>query len=435
MPTASQPPAPFPRDPALDGFRGFAVLLVFLFHYGGGLRAHNPLLRALGYLTQAGWIGVDLFFALSGFLITGLLAADLLSVPSEADSVLHYQRPLRSFYARRALRILPLYLAALLACAAAARVTGASLPDLKPLLIYATFLQNLPPLLQSALHTPPPLPVFHLWSLAVEEQFYLLWPFALLAARTPRRALHLSVWIFAASCLFRAAIFAPPLFSWASAGSFATFLPSRAGALALGSALALYRGRAAPCPVTVSHDALAVAANPSTPAPVLSVRTVQSPGTRSPRQRFTATSQPVLLFALAASLALIVLTASRTHSFLLNSRSSFVFLLPAADLFSAALVALTLKPNLLRTGLSTRPLVFLGRISYGFYVMHILLEPLFDRLGGFLSHADSGFAYQTARLLCALPLTTAAAWLSFTVFETPFLRLKHRFSRGPFHPG
>ena len=61
------------RDPALDGLRGVAILLVFIFHYGGGLRSAHPLVRALGYFTETGWTGVILFFALSGFLITGSL--------------------------------------------------------------------------------------------------------------------------------------------------------------------------------------------------------------------------------------------------------------------------------------------------------------------------------------------------------------------------
>ncbi len=429
MPTPPQPSAepPSRRDPALDGVRGVAVLLVFLFHYGGGLRAHNPLLRALGYLTQAGWMGVHVFFALSGFLITGLLADALFTGPPIPNLQARAGAPglasetwvsgqpqqqgkranvrldaLRNFYARRALRILPLYFAALLACAVAALLTGATLPQLEPLLVYALFLQNLPPLLNAALHTPPPLPVFHLWSLAVEEQFYLLWPFALIAARTPRRALLLSLYTFVASCLFRLVVFAPHLLPWPTANSFATFLPTRAGALVLGSALALYRRL------------------PKEPASaVLPTDAERRLGTHG------------VSLAAIASLILIVITALQTHSLLLSNRPAFLFLLPAADVLSAALVAVALAPNLLRSVLNTRPLVFLGGISYGFYVFHILLEPVFDHLGSLTTHTNSGFAYQAARLVVALPLTTLAAWLSFTLLEQPFLRLKRRYPRNP----
>ncbi len=459
MPTPPQPQAaPPPRDPALDGLRGLAVLLVFLFHYGGGLHAHNPLLRAFGYVTEAGWIGVEFFFALSGYLITGLLADSLLIPPPPTgdrgtlspptkpgapgpDSGTWVSAPLqnrapstatnhpvfRNFYARRALRILPLYLAALLACAAAALLTGATFPQLQPLPIYVAFLQNLPPLLNSALHAPPPLPVFHLWSLAVEEQFYLLWPLALFAARTPRRALGLSLVIFTTSCLFRAILFAPDLFSWATANSFATFLPTRAGALALGSALALYC-RLHLETISVPPPVISTAMPPHT---VISTEAKRSGETSTVRLwGAKCPSQFLALLTTATALSLILLAALHTHTLLLNTRTAFLVTLPAADLLSVAVVALALHPNLLRSALSTAPFTFLGRISYGFYVLHILLEPLFDRLGTLLTHSHAGFGYQTARLLTALPITTAAATLSFYLLELPFLRRKRRFPRG-----
>ena len=83
--------------------------MVFVFHYGGGLQSSHHSVRILGYLTQTGWIGVVLFFALSGFLITGGLWDSLQDAPTHKLAVL------RNFYVRRALRILPLYFAALLA--------------------------------------------------------------------------------------------------------------------------------------------------------------------------------------------------------------------------------------------------------------------------------------------------------------------------------
>ena len=74
-----------------------------------------------------------------------------------------------------------------------------------------------------------------------------------------------------------------------------------------------------------------------------------------------------------------------------------------------------------------RPLRTLGRISYGFYVFHILLEPYFDGIGSLLTHTTRGMAYQTVRLLVAFPVSVAVASVSYYALERPFLRLKRRF--------
>jgi peptidoglycan/LPS O-acetylase OafA/YrhL len=157
-----------PHLPALDGLRGFAVLVVFLFHYGGGTHSSLFVMRVFGFLNKGGWAGVTLFFVLSGFLITGILW----------DS---FDQPnwLRNFYARRALRIFPLYYGSLVLVLLAAAWKGTLLPALRLIWIPAFFLQNMPHLVALVDRIPSPLGIFHFWSLAVEEQFYLLWPFVL----------------------------------------------------------------------------------------------------------------------------------------------------------------------------------------------------------------------------------------------------------------
>ena len=70
---------------------------------------------------------------------------------------------------------------------------------------------------------------------------------------------------------------------------------------------------------------------------------------------------------------------------------------------------------------------FLGRISYGFYVLHIFIEPLIDVLGEHAVHASAGALYQFARLVIAFPLTVALATLSFYFFEQPILARKRHF--------
>lgn len=366
------------RDPALDGLRGAAVLLVFWFHYGGGLRSHWWVVRLFGYVAQMGWVGVDVFFALSGFLITRLLVNGF-GQPHQ----------LRNFFGRRALRILPLYGVAIGLCAVTALFYGAKLSSLRPLLLYALFLQNVPSLVNSALHAPPPLPLHHLWSLAVEEQFYLLWPFAIQAAGTPRRIFGLCLAVFALSCLVRLGLFGNPFIPAQMAQSFAVFLPVRAGALALGGALAVSYG-----------------AQPST---------------------LKSLSGTLLVCAAATSFVTYLITGAFAHTLLLNNCIAYVVGLTAIDVTSAAIVGLSLYPNPVRDLLSWSWLRALGRISYGFYVFHILLEPVFDRLGSLLTHSVSGFAYQGARLACAFPLTCLVAWLSFRFLEQPLLLLQKRF--------
>src|SRR6266568_1801981 len=89
--------------PALDGLRGLAIILVLLFHFTPESGGHTMIGVLTRWVSRLGWCGVDLFFVLSGFLITGILF--------DAKGLQHY---FRNFYMRRVLRIFPLYYGVLL---------------------------------------------------------------------------------------------------------------------------------------------------------------------------------------------------------------------------------------------------------------------------------------------------------------------------------
>ena len=157
--------------PQLDGLRGIAILSVLLGH----LQPRFPLFHSAGPAAQYNFMGVDLFFVVSGFLITGIL---LDSVGSD-----HY---LRNFYVRRVLRIWPLYFALL---GFVFIVLPLIFPEERarifalchPWQAYLVFAQNF------HAHTLGIMPLFVTWSLAVEEQFYFAWP--LIVLLLPRRAI------------------------------------------------------------------------------------------------------------------------------------------------------------------------------------------------------------------------------------------------------
>jgi peptidoglycan/LPS O-acetylase OafA/YrhL len=390
LPVANDATAPSTRrDPALDGLRGLAVLMVFFFHYGGGLQSTDPAVRLIGYITQASWIGVVLFFALSGFLITGSLW----------DAIGQRHR-LRNFYVRRALRILPLYLAALLAASLFAIARGATFAELKPLAVFVFFLQDLPHLAAYALQNPSPLPLYHFWTLAVEEQFYLIWPLILLLAHSRRHAVRLSLWIFGLTEVFLIFVYCLPAFQSARAHHlYDYFLFTHSAALALGAAVSLAMGNRI-----------------------------------SPKGRKPGSHRIIRKWAKPAFFTgLVIFLYSSYHcgSLYLTASVQFWLGLPAISIAAAAAIPLVLRTGLPRTIFSLPPLCWLGRISYGFYVFHILLQPLFDYLGTNLSHATSGDYYQIVRFVVAFPITCIISWLSFHLFEMPILSLKRFF---PMHP-
>jgi len=149
---------------SLDGVRGLAILAVMLHHSSWRLNAATQPERLFAFLLYQGWAGVDLFFVLSGFLITGILL--------DSRPAANY---FRSFYARRALRIFPLYFAFLLAAFGLFPflIPADWMPVPGDRWLYLCYLTN-----WLALWSGPwrHSVMAHLWSLAVEEQFYFCWP-------------------------------------------------------------------------------------------------------------------------------------------------------------------------------------------------------------------------------------------------------------------
>jgi peptidoglycan/LPS O-acetylase OafA/YrhL len=153
----------------LDGIRGIAVLWVMLHHfqlYGEGFPPTTFLDRQVERLTISGWIGVDLFFVLSGFLITGILL--------DSKSNTGY---FRKFYMRRFLRIFPLYYGFLFAFMFVLPLIdpeGAEFQlQFKEQIWYWTYLINWK---LATIYVSEYIGISHFWSLAIEEQFYLVWP-------------------------------------------------------------------------------------------------------------------------------------------------------------------------------------------------------------------------------------------------------------------
>jgi peptidoglycan/LPS O-acetylase OafA/YrhL len=182
--------------PHLDGMRFFAFLYVFLFHCYYGLPAQvadNPLYQALHFLWGNGDLGVNFFFTLSGFLITYLLLAE----EQHAGKI-----NLASFYFRRVIRIWPLYYLTFIfgyfIFHYLVQAAGADVVETADPLYYLFFLGNFNSIANGA---PVSSSLSVLWSIAIEEQFYLCWPLLLIAFKQNRILLFLAVII--TSLLFR----------------------------------------------------------------------------------------------------------------------------------------------------------------------------------------------------------------------------------------
>ena len=376
-------PMPKERIQCLDGLRGLAIFGVLLFHATINHGSTDPFVGALERVTHCGWAGVDLFFVLSGFLITGILI-------DTRDSAGYF----RTFYARRTLRIFPLYYATLCVVFFVVPLfVVVDTPALKTLFRNQgwlwSYLTNIGFVVERhAFANADWLWLNHFWSLAVEEQFYIVWPIVVWSLRP--RALPLLCLILVGSALLIRCILAgldlPP-----GAIYFPTFC--RVDGLASGGLVAAL--------------------------------------IRSDRFRPYLFRSAVRIGSLATLLLFAIFIWRSGLRF--NDRVCLTAGLTLLCVLASCtiIVAVGAAPgNLLRIWLESSTLRFLGKYSYGIYVLHHLFLPLLAawfpvRILAQKTHSEMlGILIHIAIVLL---VSIVSGVLSWHLFEVHFLKLKKVF--------
>ena len=369
----------------LDGLRGLAILLVMIYHYCLPHRLFHgrdggPLLQ----LAQSGWMGVDLFFVLSGFLITGIL--------SETREQPHY---FRNFFWRRFLRIWPLYYASLVALLvllpAVVPSPPASVQSMQDKQVWFwLYAANWLFAIEGGFnHTSGG----YFWSLAVEEQFYLLWPAVVYFARGSA-LLRVSAALLALSLGLRLVLTALDV----SAGTLYTMTFTHLDGLAVGSIIAI-ASRSVTGSAWLRRAAL-----------------------------------PAACLALAG--LVVARIADRDLFFWSRHMAAYGYTLVAL-LGGALLVAvLAASPQgLLQHLFSSVPMRQFGKYSYALYVVHVPIANIaIPKTQQWLSTYEPRLGYDGIFLTAAFVAFVGAcvvSWLSWHLFERPILSLKRYFEYAP----
>jgi peptidoglycan/LPS O-acetylase OafA/YrhL len=324
------------RNTSLDGLRGFAVILVLLCH-------HNYL--------KVGWMGVDLFFVLSGYLITTILRRTR-----------HDQFFWREFWVKRVTRILPPFLL-LLAATALLSFPSSPLQTLAYLLSFGDVLAYLRPTFE---------PLRSLWSLAVEEHFYILWPFAV--RLLPRRHLLYILCTLVIFDPFVRAVASLFAHDW----QFVYFLtPFRLDGLGFGCLLAL---------------------------------AFESPRLSDLISEWSGRATISSIGLLAAFRIAFGHKFTRDNPTAIYNSACYSLVALISVCFIAYLI--THPKTLVARVLSWRALVFTGTISYGLYLYQVLIRDALMRAYGFSVYTV---------FWIDIPIIFVISWLSFHFYEQPLI--------------
>ena len=366
--------------PALDGVRGLAILMV-MFHHFTIINPVSGIEHALASAAAMGRYGVDLFFVLSGCLITGILI--------DGRDKPHY---FKTFYTRRVLRIFPLYyLLVAITFMAVPPATRLLSPDQARTVNaflnpgdwpwFVGFASNFLIAIRDK-YTNGILDAS--WSLAIEEHFYIVWPAVVLAIVSLRRLRHVCIAILIAALLLRIAAWSA---GWSRLQIYAVTF-TRMDALAFGALVAIWM--------------------------------------RSPADEWTARIRQARPLAVILLLTIVAFWVTGQMEYTATVMNTIGYTLVGAFGMQIVIQAVPLAPgSVVDRVFNNRPMRFFGKYSYGLYMFQLPVKGALTLL--FFSEArmmSSTLLWQGAFYALAGTLTIAAALVSWYVLEKNMLALK-----------